>query len=325
MTKSLDVLLLLAFPASGKSEVRKYLASLTPEQCRDDFHMGPTAQLDDYPYVHLMRTIAQTLKAMNEDGIFFDADSEPMKEPKDWGTLIELVNEDFHDLVTKNLVAPKHPAQWMLDRFDAARTKVGAKAAFAAMNPELKAKLLAAIGPECEKLVKGKNEGIPETLEGKTVVIEFARGGPDGSKMPLPAPYGYQHALSLLSDELLSRSSILYVWVTPEESRRKNIERSNPAKTGANLHLSLNHSVPLKVMMNEYGCDDMEHLINTSGKPDAVKVQAHGKTYFLPVARFDNRKDKTTFVREPKESWRKDDVKALHDGLAEGFSRLVKA
>ena len=55
MAEILDVLLLLALPASGKSEVRRYLASLTPEQCRRDFHMGPTVQLDDYPYVHMMR------------------------------------------------------------------------------------------------------------------------------------------------------------------------------------------------------------------------------------------------------------------------------
>src|SRR5438445_6161715 len=54
MSEILDVLLLLALPASGKSEVRRYLASLSPEQCRGDFHLGPTVQLDDYPYVHMM-------------------------------------------------------------------------------------------------------------------------------------------------------------------------------------------------------------------------------------------------------------------------------
>jgi len=42
MDKLIDTLLLLALPASGKSEVRKYLASLTPEQCRNELHMGPT-------------------------------------------------------------------------------------------------------------------------------------------------------------------------------------------------------------------------------------------------------------------------------------------
>ena len=34
--------------------------------------------------------------------------------------------------------------------------------------------------------MRDKNAGIPDTLDGKTVVIEFARGGPDGTNPPLP-------------------------------------------------------------------------------------------------------------------------------------------
>ena len=50
MSDPLDVVLLLAIPASGKSEVRRYLCSVTLQECIDQFHMGPTLQLDDYPY-----------------------------------------------------------------------------------------------------------------------------------------------------------------------------------------------------------------------------------------------------------------------------------
>jgi len=49
MAEVFDTLLLLALPASGKSEVRTYLTARDPAR----FHMGPTVQLDDYPYVHL--------------------------------------------------------------------------------------------------------------------------------------------------------------------------------------------------------------------------------------------------------------------------------
>src|SRR5439155_10257299 len=98
MSRVIDVLLLLALPASGKSEVRRYLAHLTPEQCRDDFHIGPTVQLDDYPCVHMMRRVSQELRARGQDGVFFDSDDQPMKEPRDWGTLVELLNEDYADL-----------------------------------------------------------------------------------------------------------------------------------------------------------------------------------------------------------------------------------
>ena len=73
-------------------------------------------------------------------------------------------------------------------------------------------------------------------------------------------------------------------------------------------------------MMGDYGCDDMEWLILNSGRPDAVKIDTRGRTYYLPVARFDNRVDKTTFVRAETSSWSKENVRALHDGLAESFS-----
>ncbi len=326
MSETLDVLLLLALPASGKSEVRKYFGSLPAEQLKNEFHLGANAQLDDYPYVHLMRTISNTLVEMKQDGVFFDAGDQPMKQPLDWGTLIHLVNDDFEDLVSHRKLEVTDPAEWALIRFDAARAKVGAPPAFSTMNPDVKAKLKEAIAKECADLLKGKNAGIPDTLEGKTVVIEFARGGKDGSAYPLPAPYGYQYSLAQLSPQLLQRASILYVWVTPEESRRKNIERANPTKQATTgTHLSLFHGVPMAVMMNEYGCDDIEHLMKQSDKPDTVKFEAHGKSWRLPIGRFDNRQDKTTFAREPKETWKKEDVDALTAGMREAFTGLLKA
>ena len=64
MNNVIDTLLLLALPASGKSEVRKYLAWLSPEKCRDDFGVGPNVQLDDFPYVHFMRRVDETLEKL---------------------------------------------------------------------------------------------------------------------------------------------------------------------------------------------------------------------------------------------------------------------
>jgi len=167
--------------------------------------------------------------------------------------------------------------------------------------------------------VRDKNAGIPDSLEGKTVVIEFARGGPDGATAPLPAPLGYQYSLATLSDDILKRASILYVWVTPEESRRKNHERTDPNDPGSILH----HGVPMAVMLGDYGCDDMSWLIESSGRADAVKIVTRGQTYYLPIARFDNRKDKTTFVRVDRAQWKPDDVAALHSGLSEALAKLT--
>jgi hypothetical protein len=319
MSRILDVLLLLALPASGKSEVRRYLASLSPEQCRNDMHLGPTVQLDDYPYVHMMRRISQELRKAGESGVFFDSDDLPMKDARDWGTLIELLNEDFDDLLHRRRPAPPASARWLLDRFDGAREKVGASTALRDLAPAVRARIETALEAEAAELVREKNAGIPDSLDGRTVVIEFARGGPDGASLPLPAPLGYRYSLGRLSDDILSRASILYVWVTPEESRRKNTERTDPNDPGSILH----HGVPMAVMLGDYGCDDMSWLIEQSGRPDTLRIEARGRTQELAVARFDNRVDKTSFVRAARERWSPADVKALHEGLAGALSRLV--
>ncbi len=321
MPEILDVLLLLALPASGKSEVRRYLASLTPEQCRRDFHMGPTVQLDDYPYVHLMRRVSLELHRAGADGVFFDSDDLPMKEPLDWGTLIELLNEDFEDLERAHRPAPASAAEWLLDRFDVARQKVGARPAFGALPAAVRRALADAIEPDAAQLLRDKNAGVPDDLAGRTVVIEAARGGPDGASLPLPEPLGYAYSLRRFSDAILSRASILYVWVTPEESRRKNHERTDPNDPGSILH----HGVPMAVMLGDYGCDDMAWLIEHSDRPDTVRIEARGNRYHLPVARFDNRVDKTTFVRAERSAWAPAQVAALHDGLGAAFRRLAQA
>jgi hypothetical protein len=321
MSRLIDVLLLTALPASGKSEVRRYLGGLTPEQCRDEMHIGPTVQLDDYPYVHLMRRISQELRKRGQDGLFFDSDELPMKEPRDWGTLIELLNEDFDDLVKRRRPAPESAAGWLLDRFDTARRKVAARPALGQLEPAVRREIVQALEAECAGLLRDKNAGIPDSLKGRTVVMEFARGGPDQSTLPLPPPLGYRYSFGTLSEEILSRASVLYVWVTPEESRRKNTERTDPNDPGSILH----HGVPMAVMLGDYGCDDMDWLLGQSDRPDTVRIEACGRAWYLPVARFDNRTDKTTFVRADRAQWKAADVAALHGGLAEACGRLVKA
>jgi hypothetical protein len=326
VTRPLEIVLLLALPASGKSEVRKYLEMLPGEETLRDFHMGPTLQLDDYPYVHLMRRISEELRRAGHDGVFFDSGELPMKELLDWGTLIELVNEDFEDLHAGPPNRPASAAAWILARFDAARAKVGARAAFASLPAKLRAAVEDAIEPEARQLFEDKIAGIPPRaadLEGKTIVAEFARGGPQGASLPLPAPLGYQYSLGQLSDAILERACVLYIWVTPEESRRKNEERARPGREGdASI---LHHGVPIAVMLGDYGTDDMAYLIEHSDRPDTVRVETRGKTFHLPVARFDNRVDKTSFVRDEHGNWSPGNVHALHEGLREAFARLAAA
>lgn len=318
--KILDTVLLLALPASGKSEVRKYLRQLPPDECRKDFHMGPTTQLDDFPYVHLMRRVDdEVAKLMSGKRLFFRAPDLSFREPRDWGTLIHLINEDHADLTARKRHDPESAAEWLLDRLDAAGRKTGAASRLKELEDGVRAAVARALEKEAREMLEEKHANYPEKLAGRTLVIEFARGGAEGSSMPLPEPYGYRYSLAQLSDAILSKAVILYVWVTPEESRRKNEARNDPNDPGSILH----HSVPLDVMLGEYGCDDMDWLEANAKKSGTVPVRTRGKIFHLPIARFDNRVDKTSFIRDDAEDWKPEDVQAVHEGLRGALDKLA--
>jgi hypothetical protein len=322
MSRILDTILLTALPASGKSEVRRFLARQDAETVARDFHMGPTVQLDDYPYVHMMRRISQECVEMGTQPPFFESDLVPFRDGRDWGTLVELINEDYRDLHTKTRPQVTSAAHWLFERLDRARGKVGAPAFLPALDDEQRRSLCERLEKEARSLLDEKLAEIPESLDGRTIVIEFARGGPHGSHMPLPAPYGYEYSLARLSDEILARASILYIWVTPEESRRKNDERARPGREGdASI---LHHGVPEAVMMGDYGTDDMAYLIDKSDKPDCVCVETRGRVWYLPVARFDNRKDLTTFIRDDPDAWPAEKVAAIREELERALGVLAQ-
>ncbi len=320
MAQILETVLLLALPASGKSEVRKYLAQLSPQSAANDFHMGPTVQLDDFPYVHLMRRVDDELEAKGQARLFFQSGEKPFKDARDWGTLIELVNQDHAALVAKKAWRPERPGEALMARLDAAAATCGLPARCASIDAATKAQIATAIDKESRQLADDLAAGMPDTLSGKTLVIEFARGGPQGSSMPLSGAFGYQHSIGGLSPAILEKARILYIWVTPEESRRKNAARTDPNDPGSILH----HGVPIDVMLGDYGCDDMDHLEATARKPGTVTVQSRGKSYDLPIARFDNRVDKTSFIRNDSKDWKPDEVKAVHEGLQGALEKLAR-
>ena len=321
MGEVLDTVLLLALPASGKSEVRKYLAWLDPQQCRRDFHMGPTVQLDDFPYVHMRRRIDDELEAAGRERVFFQSSEKPFRDTRDWLTLIELINEDYDDMTARRHISVPSAAEWLLDRLEAASRRAGLPARLGELPPEVRRELCGRLEEEAGKLLQEKLAGYPGSLEGQTLVIEFARGGPQGADMPLPPFYGYRHSLERLSPAILERAVILYIWVTPEESRRKNEARADPHDPGSILH----HGVPIDVMLGDYGCDDIDWLQGNSPVPGTVTVEAGGRTFHLPIARFDNRQDKTTFVRDDPANWKEQDVRALHDGLKRALDELYRS
>ncbi|MGN1072807.1 MAG: hypothetical protein ACI4VB_08860 [Bradymonadia bacterium] len=318
MAEIFDTLLLLALPASGKSEVRNFLTNKDPEL----FHMGETIQLDDYPYVHIQLVIDEALKAMGEPRIYHHEDDAggrngPFIDAYDWSALIELLNEDYHEILVGKAENPKFAAIRLFERLDAASVRVGGEAKIAALSPEVRSHLEEKLESEARELFDDKIKNVLKSREGKTIVIEFSRGGPVGVR-PLPEHYGYAGSLPCLSDELLKRAAILYIWVTPEESRRKNRDRARPGEDKSILF----HGTPESVMLQDYGSDDMLELMEASDRENMLKIVKGDRVFYVPVSRFDNRRDLTTFARKDPKDWKPEEIQALDDGIRDAALKL---
>ncbi len=318
MSETFDIVLLLALPASGKSEVRRFLANVEPERLKKEFHIGANLQLDDFPYVHMMRRADDELAKLGKGRLFFKSGDRPFIDPKDWGTLIHLLNEDYHDLMNKNVVKTDSAADLLMKRIDKAGEKAKLAPRLAALDKDTWGKVARELEKEARAMLDEKHAAYPASFEGKTIVIEAARGGPDKSSYPLQDPLGYQYSLRELDPEILKRAVILYVWVTPEESRRKNTARTNPDDPGSILH----HGVPMEVMLNDYGCDDMDYLEKNSEVPGTITVAKDGVKYHLPIGRFDNRVDKTSFLRVDKKDWDPKMVADVTNGIKGATDKL---
>lgn len=315
MTETLETLLLIALPASGKSELRRYLGTLDREVAKQDLNLGPLVQLDDYPYVHMMRRIDEELRRMDQEPVFFTALRGSFKEGREWGMLIHLLNEDYASLGV-DVDRPDSAALWLFDRYDQARRHVDVPPVFEWLEAPTVQRLAEALEGDAASLWADLATAATSWEEGSTVVIEFARGGPDGAGMPLSPPHGYLYSLSQLSERIRAGMSILYIWVTPEQSRRMNSERARPGREGdASI---LFHGVPEEVMYQDYGSDDFIWLLAEGGGRSVVVGDIE-----VPATVFDNRADHTSFLRADSADWPDDEVHALHEELKRTFRRLM--
>lgn len=81
---------------------------------------------------------------------------------------------------------------------------------------------------------------------GETVIVEFARGGPEG----------YWKALGFFPSSILREAALLYLDVPFEESWRRNLARYDRARRDG----ILTHSVPREEMERTYATDDWKAL-----------------------------------------------------------------
>jgi hypothetical protein len=113
----------------------------------------------------------------------------------------------------------------------------------------------------------------PAYHEKMTTLVEFARGGDDG----------IHHAMTFLSDEMLSQASLVYIKVPYEESVRKNRRRARPGQEDSILY----HSLPDEKMDFYYKTNDWEKL--AAKDPNFIEVKGHK----IPYAVFENMPEKT--------------------------------
>jgi hypothetical protein len=113
----------------------------------------------------------------------------------------------------------------------------------------------------------------PAYHEKMTTLVEFARGG----------DHAIHHALSFLSDEMLSKASLLYIKVPYEESVRKNRRRARPGQEDSILY----HSLPDEKMEFYYKTNDWDQL--EAQDPNFIEVKNHR----IPYAVFENMPEKT--------------------------------
>ena len=106
-----------------------------------------------------------------------------------------------------------------------------------------------------------------------TTLVEFARGGDNA----------IHHALTFLSDEMLGKSSLMYINVPYEESVRKNRKRAWAGQEDSILY----HSLPDEKMEIYYKTNDWEQL--TAKDPNFIEVKGHK----IPYCAFENMPEKT--------------------------------
>jgi hypothetical protein len=113
----------------------------------------------------------------------------------------------------------------------------------------------------------------PAYHEKITTLVEFARGGENA----------IQHALTFLSDEMLSKASLIYINVPYEESVRKNRRRARPGQEDSILY----HSLPDEKMEFYYMTNDWEQI--EAKDPNFIEVKGHK----IPYCAFENMPEKT--------------------------------
>ncbi len=77
-------------------------------------------------------------------------------------------------------------------------------------------------------------------------------------------------------------------------------------------------------MRHDYAGDDLTWLLDHSDRSGHITLAAHGRRYQIPAIRFDNRVDRTSFLRADPPTWPPARVADLHPRLTAAFDLLLR-
>lgn len=177
----LPYLILLGRPASGKSELIRFLQGLPLSERVSAYHLGSLRVVDDFPFL--------------------------------WQKFEE---DDLWEEVGRGRLCSRRAGE-----------------NYAVADPHLWDFLLLRINREITRA---------PARPGESVIVEFSRGGSGA----------YRRALQRLDRRVLLHGAILYLHVSHEESRRRNLVRYDRALRSE----VLTHSVPEEEMARTYAVDD---------------------------------------------------------------------
>lgn len=132
--KCFDVLMLLARPAAGKSEIIRYLKHTAPAERLERFHVGRIAEIDDFPMLWTWFEEDDLLTQMGRPRLHSSPDGYFLHQYL-WDLLIRRIGLEYARL-QRDARNPSEPVTALVE-FARGREHGGWKGAFQALSPEL--------------------------------------------------------------------------------------------------------------------------------------------------------------------------------------------
>ena len=76
-------------------------------------------------------------------------------------------------------------------------------------------------------------------------------------------------------------------------------------------------------MVNEYGCDDFNYLINLSPQKNYLPIVKDDEEIHVRCGRLDNREDLTSDFRKPQSEWTKEQIEKMETEMKKAFDSLL--